>query len=316
MRLRVRVIAPGFQTTVQDAGRFHFAHLGVSPAGAADPVAFRLGNRLVENPENTPALEMTLLGGTFEFEEECVIALTGADCDPTLDHQPVPMWTAIPVRAGAMLQCRATKEGARTYLSLHGGLSVPRMMGSAATHLQTGIGGWHGRALQKGERLKTGKPSLKGKFRPRAVSKRLQKYIGERTTIRITPGPQAGLFPDASFKTFTAAPYVVSESSNRVGLRLKGEPVLPERKEELITEGISLGAIQVPPDGQPILLFVEHPTTGGYPKIANVICADFCKVGQLKPRDQVRFQRVGLEEAIRLSREQDQLLNQASLLPV
>ncbi len=154
----LKVISPGFQTTVQDAGRFHFAHLGVSPAGAADPVAFRMGNRLVENRDNSPALEMTLLGGTFEFEDHRLIALTGADCDPALDHQPVPMWTSVPVRAGQTLQCRAMKEGARTYLCIGGGLSVQEVLGSAATHLQTGMGGWHGRALQKGERLPLGPP--------------------------------------------------------------------------------------------------------------------------------------------------------------
>lgn len=311
----VRVISPGFQTTVQDAGRFHFAHLGVSPAGAADPVAFRLGNRLVENRESTAALEMTLLGGTFEFEEECILALTGADCDPTLDHQPVPMWRSILVRAGQTLQCRAMKEGARTYLCFHGGISVPRIMGSASTHLQTGLGGWKGRALQKGEELDRGKTSMKETFRPRKVPEELRKYIEERTTIRVTRGPQAEFFSSASFNRFSSASYVVSESSNRVGLRLKGEPILPERKEELITEGVSLGAIQVPADGQPILLFVEHPTTGGYPKIGNVISADFCKVGQLRPRDVIRFQLVGIEEAIRLLREQDRRLNQTSLLP-
>jgi len=311
----IKVISPGFQTTVQDAGRFHFAHLGVSPAGAADPVAFRWGNRLVENSENTAALEMTLLGGTFEFEEECIIALTGADCNPTLDDQPVPMWSSMPVRAGETLRCGAMKEGVRSYLSLYGGISVPRIMGSASTHLQTGIGGWRGQALQKGDRLKQEKTTVKKKFRLRTVPKRLQKYIEERATIRITRGPQADLFPDASFKTFTTTSYIVSESSNRVGLRLKGEPILREKKEELITEGISLGAIQVPADGQPILLFVEHPTTGGYPKIGNVISADFCKVGQLKPREAIRFQLVGLDEAIRFLREQDQLLNQVTLLP-
>jgi antagonist of KipI len=309
----LKIISPGFQTTVQDAGRFHFAHLGVSPAGAADPVAFRLGNRLVENSEKTPSLEMTLLGGTFEFEDKRLVALTGADCDPTLDGQPMPMWTSIPVHAGQTLQCRAMKEGARTYLCIQGGISIRKVMESAATHLQTGIGGWHGRALQKGERLTLGQPPERGATLSLSVPKELRTYMQNRTRINITRAPQTDLFSPAALKTLTTASFVVSESSNRIGLRLKGEPILYKQKVELITEGVSLGAIQVPANGQPILLFVEHPTTGGYPKIANVASADLCKVGQLKPRDEVSFQFIDFNEAIRLYREQDRLLTDLSL---
>lgn len=312
-RSMLRVISPGFQTTVQDTGRFHFAHLGVSQSGAADPVAFRLGNRLVENQENTPSLEMTLLGGTFEFEEDRLIALTGADCGPTLGQRSIPMWTTIPIRAGQRLECRAMQEGVRTYLSIQGGISVQKIMESAATHLQTGLGGWHGRAIQKGERLPLGGAFHPSAFRVQSVPNELQRYLQERTKIKITRAPQTDLFPDSSLKVLTTASYVVSESSNRVGLRLTGKPIDREKKEELITEGISLGAIQVPADGQPILLFVEHPTTGGYPKIANVISADLCKVGQLKPRDEVRFQFVDVDEAIRLYRKQDRLLTDTPL---
>ena len=248
-RSMLKVISPGFQTTVQDAGRFHFAHLGVSQSGAADPVAFRLGNRLVENQENTPSLEMTLLGGTFEFEEDRLIALTGADCGPTLGQQSIPMWTTILIRAGQRLECRAMQEGARTYLSIQGGISVQKVMESAATHLQTGLGGWHGRAIQKGERLPLGRSFHPSAFRVQSVPNELQRYLQERRKIHITPAPQTDLFPDSSLKVLTTASYVVSESSNRVGLRLTGKPIDREKKEELITEGISLGAIQVPPNG-------------------------------------------------------------------
>lgn len=129
----------------------------------------------------------------------------------------------------------------------------------------------------------------------------------------MTRAPQTDLFSPAALKRLTAAPFAVSESSNRVGLRLKGEPILSERKAELITEGVSLGSIQVPPDGQPILLFVEHPTTGGYPKIANVVSADLCKVAQLKARDEVHFRFIDVDDAIRRYREQDRLLTQTSL---
>lgn len=308
--MSLNVLSPGFQTTVQDLGRFHFAHLGVSPAGAADPVAFRLGNRLVGNPEKSASLEMTLIGGTFQFEDARVIALTGADCEAALDRQAIPMWTSVIARAGQTLQCGPINGGARTYLSIEGGLSVQQVMGSTATHLQTGLGGWHGRGLKKGDLLTLGAAFPHRTFRPQSIPGARRAYLQERTAIRITRAPQTALFPESAQKTLIETFYLVSESSNRVGLRLHGEPISRGESEELVTEGVSLGALQVPADGRPILLFVEHPTTGGYPKIANVISADFCKVGQLKPRDEVRFQFVDFEEAVQLLREQEKLLDQ------
>jgi antagonist of KipI len=293
----LQVLSPGFQTTIQDLGRFGFAHLGVSPGGAADQLAFRVGNLLVHNPENAPALEMTLVGGTFAFACDSFIALTGADCEATLDDRAIPAWTSLPVRAGQTLQCRAMKNGARSYLCAHGGIKIAKVMNSAATHLQTGIGGLHGRALKKGDALEIAPPQARQRLHVRRVRPEARDYLRERTTLRVTPGTQADFFPEDALKRLASTPYLVTESSNRVGLRLKGEALARRNKEEMITEGISLGAIQVPSDGQPIILFVEHPTTGGYPKIANVISADFCRVGQLRPRDEVRFQLVSFEEA-------------------
>ena len=286
-----RVLSPGFQTTVQDLGRFGFTHFGVSASGAADPLALRAGNLLVGNAENAAALEMTLLGGAFEFQTDAVIALTGSDFGAAL-----PLWTAVDIKAGDTVRCGATRSGARAYLAVRGGIGVPKAMGSASTHLMTGVGG---RPLRTGDVLPIGDAAIR---RPRIGPPRAPGFA--RTgPIRVTPGPQAHWFSDHLY----AAAYRVTEESSRMGLRLRGLAI-PSPAGHMLTEGVSLGAIQVPPDGQPIILFVEHQTTGGYPKPANAISADFWRLGQLRPRDEVRFERVTFEQALDLLREQEQWL--------
>ncbi len=311
----LQILAPGFLTTIQDAGRFGFAHLGVSPAGAADMLAFRVGNLLVGNAQHASALEMTLVGGTFVFECSSLIALTGADCDATLDEQEVPCWRSLPVRPGQTLQCRATRNGARTYLCIHGGIEVTPVMNSTATHLQTGIGGMCGRALKKGDTLAIVPLPARSHLPLRRARAEVCAYLREKNLLRVTLGPQADFFSEETLRKFCSTPYLVTESSNRAGLRLQGAPLMRRQKEEMLTEGVSLGAIQVTHEGQPIILFVEHPTTGGYPKIANVISGDLPRAGQLRPRDEVRFQFVGFEEARNLYLQQQELLTQNKYWP-
>jgi antagonist of KipI len=170
--------------------------------------------------------------------------------------------------------------------------------------------------LKKGDTLAIGElPNVEShpvfKARDDALS-----YLRNKSTIRITRGPQADIFSTESLKIFTSSTYAISESSNRVGLRLIGEAITKTQSPEMITEGTSLGAVQVPGDGQPIILFVEHPTTGGYPKIANVISADFCRLGQLRPRDEVHFQFVSFDEARELLWQQQRLLTQESIVRI
>lgn len=282
---RIRVLAPGLLTTVQDLGRYGFAHLGVSASGAADPLSFRLGNLVVGNPENTPALEMTLVGGAFEFESEAVVCLAGSDFG-------VPLWTPLRLKAGETLRCGATRSGARCYLCVRGGIEIPLVLGSASTHVTTGLGG---RVLRKGDVLEVGSRAshpVRGVKAPCAW---------DRSVLRVTAGPQRHWFRDR------LGCYAVAEESNRMGLRLKGPKLAYQG--EMLTEGASLGAVQVPPEGEPIILFVEHQTTGGYPKIANVIAADLPAVGQLRPRDTVRFEEVSLETAMALKRAQEDWLH-------
>jgi len=309
----LKVLKPGFQTTVQDLGRTHFAHVGVSASGAADPISFRVGNLLVDNEENAPSLEMTLVGGEFIFESSTIIAMTGSDFGPTLDGERLPLWTTILVRAGQTLQIGATKNGARCYLAIQGGFVVPKTLGSASTHILTSIGGHHGRPLLKSDLLEY-KSTPQNKFRQRTFDHKVLEELTMGKSLRVTDGPQIDLFPGGSLKVFTTSPYVVSEDSNRMGIRLVGPSLERKTSEDMITEGVSLGAIQVSHDGKPIILFVEHQTTGGYPKIANIIAADIHRVGQLRPRDEVRFTFVSMDEAASLFKALESRISQISFV--
>jgi len=302
----IQVQAPGLFTTVQDLGREGFSSLGISPSGAADSISLRLGNRLVGNPENSPALEMTLLGGTFMFPEGAVFALSGSDFGGTLDDVPINTWTSFEARPGQVLRLGPTHTGARSYLCVQGGIAVTLFLGSASTHILSGLGGFEGRALRKGDVLHIGGASQL--YRKRAVDPHIFSRLSPRKILRCTPGPQSEWFPESSQQMFYNGIYRVTEESNRMGLRLEGPSIPVSFGGHMITEGVSLGAIQIPGGGLPIILFVEQQTTGGYPKIANVISADLPSIGQLRPRDEIRFDPVTWEVARSLYREQEELL--------
>jgi 5-oxoprolinase (ATP-hydrolysing) subunit C len=284
----IRVLAPGLLTTVQDLGRPGYAHLGISASGAADALSLRVGNLLVGNSPRAAALEMTLTGGTFEFSRAATIALTGSPFETS-----APWSCAFDVQPGETLRLGPTRAGARCYLCVRGGLSVPAVLGSASTHVLTALGGLEGRSLKKGDVLCVG-DAIAG-----PPHREVFPVDSHRDVVRVTEGPQHTWFEGS----LDSGVYQVAEESNRMGLRLDG-PALPCARQ-LLTEGVSLGAIQVPPQGQPIITFVEHQTTGGYPKIANVISADLPVVGQLRPRDRVRFEYISIARALELLREQE-----------
>lgn len=303
----ILVQSPGLLTTVQDLGREGFGPFGVSPSGAADPISLRLGNRLVGNAEGAAALEMTLLGGTFVFPQGGILALTASDFAATLDGSPLELWTSVELRPGQTLRVGATRSGARSYLCVQGGIVVKPFLGSASTHLLSGLGGHEGRALRKGDVLRIG--STAGAFRKKSVAPRPLERLSPRNLLRVTPGPQSDRFPSKSQRLFYESTYQVAEDSNRMGLRLEGVSIAQESSGEMITEGVSIGAVQITAGGQPIILFVEQQTTGGYAKIANVISADLHSLGQLRPRDKIHFERVDWDTARALLLEQEQLLS-------
>jgi biotin-dependent carboxylase-like uncharacterized protein len=305
--MTIRVAKPGFFTTVQDLGRYGYAHLGISPAGAADPLSFRIANLLVGNDENVPALEMTLLGATLEFEESAIVALTGASCECKAGFAQVPVNAAFDLPAGAALKCASMTTGARCYLSVQGGFDTPLVMGSASTFVAAHFGGFKGRRLQSGDVLQVRQHRS---FRVRSLRPGALDSLRAPRPLRVTKGAQQDWFGPEAFEKLFSSAYIVSEQSDRRGLRLKGEAVRPREQSELLTDGIPLGAIQVPQDGQPIILFVDQQTTGGYPKIANVIAADVHRVGQLRPRDEVRLVEVSIAEAVQALAEQERWLRE------
>ena len=290
----IRVLSPGLFTTVQDLGRNGYAHLGVSPAGAADPVSLRIGNRLVGNPEGAAALEMTLQGGRYEFDTDAVVALTGGE----FVGGSIPMWRAVAVAKGTTIDIGSAKSGVRCYLCVRGGIDAPRIMGSASTHVLSGFGGPLKRGDILGIRAPGGPlPDGRGSFIPEF-----------RKRIRVTSGAQSCAFDAQQAITLATETYQVSDDSNRMGLRLKGAALHPPHDGQMLSEGVALGAIQIPPQGQPIILFVDAQTTGGYPVIASVISADLSSVGQLRPRDAVTFEFVSFAEARRLLFEQEKTI--------
>jgi antagonist of KipI len=299
--MSLEILRAGLQTSVQDLGRFGAAHLGISASGASDNLAMRIGNLIVGNPENTTAIEMTLTGDTVLFHSDAFIALAGSKFKINLDEKPFPFWSGTYIRAGQVLTIGSTLNGARCYLCVRGGLQVKKIINSTSTHLTSGMGGLNGSILKKGNRLAFG--NLDNVIQP---IKNMQNHPSTNTTtIRATKGLQWDWFDNQNRKLFFEKDYRVSNVSNRMGLRLRGQSIFSSKGNEIITEGMPLGAIQIPGNGQPILSFVEHQTTGGYPKLANVISADISKVGQLKPGDQFKFKLIDFPEAEKARLEQE-----------
>ena len=308
----LQIISSGLLTTVQDLGREGYGPLGVSASGAADPVSLRIGNRLVGNAESAAALEMTLLGGEFQFAKDTVIAATGSDFGATLEGTEIPFCSSVVVSTGKKLRFGPTRSGARCYLCIQGGIAVKEFLGSRSTHLLSGLGGFEGRALRKGDVIPIGDTTEK--FKRNTISVKAQARLVPRKILHVTEGPQWWSFSESAKRQFLEQKYLVSEETNRMGIRLQAVPLELSSSGEMITEGVSLGAIQIPPGGQPIILFVEQQTTGGYPKLANIIAADLPSLGQLRPRDEIRFELITLDAARASLLQQERFLSSAELI--
>lgn len=304
----ILIDVPGFLTTVQDLGRPGHAAAGVSASGAADPIALRIGNRLVGNEDGAAALEMTLVGGSFRFETDAVIAIAGADPRARLGDRDVVPWSPYAVCPGETLVCTAFRGGARAYLCVRGGVDVPRALGSASTHLRTRFGGHEGRALRAGDRVLL-EPAIGRVPFGHAVDPTGIPGYRAADPFRATAGPQESWFTPEARAILHRSEWRVTASSDRMGIRLVGPPIVRLAPRELVTEGVSSGAIQVPAGGLPIVLFVEHQTTGGYPKIANVITADLARLGRLRPGDTLHFEEISVATAHALLRAQEEAID-------
>lgn len=293
----IRILDPGPRTTVQDGGRVGQLRYGIPPSGPVDRFAFVLANRLVGNADGAAALECTLVGPRFEAEAACAVAVTGADMPLSLNGREAPRWATVALRAGDVVRVGPARSGVRGYVAVAGGLDVPLVMGSRATYLRGRLGGVEGRALRKDDRLRVfpAAPPRARRVAPRAIP----EYGGE-PTLRVVLGPQADRFSKEGVGALLGGSYEMLPQSDRMGARLRGPRIAHTRGHDIISDGIALGSIQVPGDGQPIVLLVDRQSTGGYTKIATVCSFDIGRVGQVKPGQSVRFRAVTVDEAHRL----------------
>ncbi len=288
----IEVLAAGALTTIQDLGRPGWAHIGVPRSGAADRESLRLANQLVGNADGVAALETTLAGPRLRFDGDSVVALTGAPVEARVGDRVLPMTQAIELGAGDELKVGTAKSGLRTYVAVAGGVDVPLVLGSAATDVLTGLGP---AALERGAVLRIG-PAGGGRA-PRPPALETPPIPGtppvvelpDFAQLQVIIGPRFDWFTDESISRLLSSEFTVSHAANRIGLRLEGPGLERLRSGELLSEGLAPGAIQVPPDGQPILLLADHPTTGGYPVIAVVHSASLRFAAQLRPGRRLRF---------------------------
>lgn len=317
----IEVRRAGILTSVQDLGRPGFRHLGVATTGALDTLALEVGNRLVGNLPQAAALEVTMGPTVLRFVRPTRLAITGAEFDATLDGEPVHSWWSLPVRAGQELVLRSATRGMRSYICVRGGIDVLPMLGSRSTDLCAQFGGLAGRPLREGDRLTVGAPALHAgagialdappfgvkapewcRFAAVAqapVRRGTHAAGAERAaTIRLLRGPEYESFASAAHRALWSEEWRVTPQSNRMGYRLTGGTLAREVRSELLSHAVLPGTVQVPPNGQPIVLMGDGQTTGGYPRIGSVIRADLWKLAQVRLNGSIRFVPSSREEAL------------------
>ena len=305
----LEILSPGALTSVQDLGRYGCGRFGVAPSGALDMFAFRVGNLLVGNPQDRAGLEIMLLGPSIRALTDVVVSIAGGDLQPQRNGQSITMWQAHEFKKDDILSFKTPRSGFRAYVSVAGGIDVPLVMGSRSTNLPSGFGGYQGRALKKGDILRSepagGSPNSAG----RALESRWIPLYSNKWTLRVIWGPQDDHFPPENRELFLSASYAMSPDSDRTGIRLQGPAIPPKADiaESIISEGVVAGSIQIPGDGKPIIILGET-VTGGYRKIATVISADRPLLGQIKPGDKIRFAAVSLEASYQALRETEDLI--------
>ncbi|WP_187263228.1 5-oxoprolinase subunit C family protein [Pontibacter beigongshangensis] len=316
---------PGLLTTIQDGGRFGHQKEGIIVSGAMDRMAMRIANLLVGNHEQAAVIEAVAPGPTVRFRKDAVIAITGADLSPTIAGESVLMGRPVLVRQGSLLEFGAPRSGCYTYVAVAGSFELPQVLGSHSTYLKAGIGGLHGRALQAGDILTPGKAAAGNGFRDKMFRSpasdtsgcvparwtpdpRLCPVYQEQPTLRAVRGPEYDLLSENSKQYLWTEKYQITRQADRMGLQLQGAPLAMVLPEELISCAVTFGTIQVPHQGSPIVLMADHQTTGGYPRIAQVITADLPILAQAGPGTILRFAEVTLPEAQQHYLQQEQNL--------
>jgi antagonist of KipI len=314
--MSIKVLTPGLLTSLQDLGRNGYQKYGVIVSGGMDGYSLRLANMLVGNEEGEAVLEMTLMGSSLLIEEDHLLAITGGDLSPTINGQPVPMGRPVLVKQGSILRFGACKSGCRAYAAVRGGYDIPEVMGSKSTYIRAGIGGYQGRALLAGDVISVRLPETPDLPLLASLYKKLEghsfvstswyagrSYIHQRSQeylIRVMPSKQFEFFTSDSREQFFQQAFTITTQSDRMGYRLAGPLLQLTEPLEMVSEAVALGTIQVPPDGNPIVLLADRQTVGGYPKMAQVARVDIAALAQIKPGGKIRFQEISLAEAERL----------------
>jgi len=310
--MSIEVIKPGALSTFQDLGRTGYQHLGIPVNGVMDERAHRLANALVGNLPQSATLEITLMGPVLKFHHEAVIAISGADLGARIEGEPLALDQVAVVAAGSELSFGKRSAGLRAYLAVRGGFAVDAAMGSASTYTRGGYGGHAGRPLKKGDLLETGPYVQSSKLaRLAQVAKSLSSAFDDAVAlppdapIRVIPGREWTYFSSHARQALEAVPYRISPQSDRMGYRLEGEKLELTEPREVVSEAVSFGSIQVPADGQPIILMADRQTTGGYPKIGHVCAVDLPRLAQKMPGETIRLKVVDLGTAQRLMLSQE-----------
>ncbi|WP_119420123.1 biotin-dependent carboxyltransferase family protein [Desertibaculum subflavum] len=290
----LRVVQAGPYSTVQDAGRFGSQRFGISPAGAADPALLAIANRLAGNAPDAAAIECTLLGDTYEVAVESLRLAVAGDVAMKIDGEAAAPWRSYRLARGQKLRIGPCRTGLRFYVAVEGGIACAPVLGSRATHVRTGIGGIEGRRLKAGDALPLAQDAVATRpelgFDPARLPPAPER-------LRVVLGPQDDYFTPAGIATFLGSDYAVARDADRMGCRLEGPAIEHAKGHNIISDGIPLGGIQVPGNGQPIALMRDRQTTGGYPKIACLIGPDVARLAQKRPGEAVRFAALSPAEA-------------------
>ena len=318
----LKVLRAGILSTLQDLGRWGCQRYGVPVGGVMDEYSHRLANILVGNDETEATIEITLVGPGFTLTRDALLAVCGGDFEARVNGEPLPKARPVLVRAGSALDFAACRRGCRAYVAIAGGFQVEPVLGSRSTFLRGGFGGWQGRALKRGDLLPTLDadpgffPSLHQKLGSRRASmvypgwsatERVELQLPSPWVLRFIPGLHWTLFTEEARERFMNGEYGVGSNSDRQGYRLSGPQLVPGEAVSLVSAGVTFGTIQVPPDGEPIVLMASRQTTGGYPHLGEVIGVDVSLLAQVPPGAGVRFRPVTLAEAqaLLLERERD-----------
>ncbi|MEO1241206.1 MAG: biotin-dependent carboxyltransferase family protein [Pseudomonadota bacterium] len=288
-----KVISPGPQTTVQDAGRTGLRHLGVPQSGAVDRVSFALTNASVGNHWDAPALECALGGLALEFTLKSAFALGGADMTATLNGAPVPQYQQCPVQPGDKLALNQARIGLNGYVAIEGGVAGADFLGGVSTHLPARLGGIEGRALRSGDVItNNGSPGT-----PTEISAHLRPSLSHDWFLRAISGPEFDLFDAAAQQRFFSSSFTADRRGDRMGVRLNGDPMTAPGTPSMKSSAVFPGTVQCPPDGAPFVLLSDAQTLGGYPRIAQVIDADLPLAGQIRPGDRIWFREIAPKAA-------------------